>query len=1130
MADIFKQLAKGAKDKKADGQSAKAFQEISASSRKSIFASRRSLNKLNPELAGLQAEVLMDTARLDALSDLKQKDADRLVNAVAKEEADVQKALQTTYTGGLEEVQTAVESYTQDLQSLYYRSTQEKDSIYGKNTKPIEEEYLPALDTIVAAIKADKLLNVRNGELRKPLLAYAGKIHGELTKRTTLTNKLKQSALGLVKSDVAMGILVGAATKSPLLALAAFALKQRQKRNDYRRKAETTRRQLKMKTAQTQRGQSVEAKMEERRQKQQEQAQQEEEARLKKQEEIEKKKAAGLAKSQAKKSSSDTANGGDQSASAATLSSDDAGTTATAITDSETLTATRAVPETSPLIVDAYGSTAWKQNADQTISTGGAAAPVTGKTAPTGQLNLPFGGGNEDASGVSVLDVLNQHTELLQKIYGVNEDALKFQKELEAKRQTEAESAEDESSGATATQLKLPLGGEQKEEEEGGGLLSTAMSLFSMLRGGGLRGLGGAVLRKLPGGKLLGGLANRAGGFIGKAGGLTRGLGGRLGGLASKVGLGAAAGATATAVASSSADDIAKTATKAIGTEAAEAATKTLGKKAAETGAKKGIAAAIKGLIKKKVPSTIGKIVGKGIPGLGWLIGGGFAISRLMKGDVVGAGLELGASAGSLLTSIPLTIVSLARDIYTESYGTPPEADPESAPRLEEVKTGVTGAVDEELEKLGLKEKKKDDAAIQKSEQDLAGMQQSAKAETPPPTGGGTTPTATEAPPAPTSAPSAPSGPAPSTGGATGAAPTPTAAPAPSAPPPQPEAAKDGFWTRLGKGIIKSAMMTTPVGMAYYAYQKAKEIQSEQQGPAGKVDEKNLPEQPPPNVQIGPKTDLSKVDKKLLKRFYGFAKEFGQAVTINSAYRGDEYQAQLWVRGNIFHEPGIHTPAKPEKTTTITYRGQQFTVPGSGKGSKHGKGLALDVTVPGMGAMSGPVDVLLKKYGLKRPFLPKDPPHIELAEGGGGQLGDTATPAEAKKDAAAAQSTAQPFGGGKSGGGGGGASWDAPAPTPAPTGGAAPATATPTTAPSAPAAPSATPTMDATTQGRSAVASGIANVSGAPTPTGGTNTTVIQGGSTMVGGGGKGAGAQQPIPAPIDREPTIRRILDGTLH
>jgi uncharacterized protein YcbK (DUF882 family) len=125
------------------------------------------------------------------------------------------------------------------------------------------------------------------------------------------------------------------------------------------------------------------------------------------------------------------------------------------------------------------------------------------------------------------------------------------------------------------------------------------------------------------------------------------------------------------------------------------------------------------------------------------------------------------------------------------------------------------------------------------------------------------------------------------------------------------------------------------------------------------------------------KVDLSKVDPKLLQGLYAAAKEYGKPVRINSAYRGDEYQAQLWVRGNILKEPGIHIPAKPSQTTTITYKGQTYTVPGSGKGSAHGRGQAMDIN-PGVGS---DFQGILAKYGITYPFGGSDPPHIQLAGG-----------------------------------------------------------------------------------------------------------------------------------------------------
>ena len=128
--------------------------------------------------------------------------------------------------------------------------------------------------------------------------------------------------------------------------------------------------------------------------------------------------------------------------------------------------------------------------------------------------------------------------------------------------------------------------------------------------------------------------------------------------------------------------------------------------------------------------------------------------------------------------------------------------------------------------------------------------------------------------------------------------------------------------------------------------------------------------QQPSNVSLGPNVDLSGVDPDLLQKFYQAASEYGGPVRINSAYRDDSYQAQLWVRANILREPGIYSPARPRETTTITYKGQQYTVPGGGKGSAHASGRALDISP------AEALDPYLRKYGLHRPFASFDPPHV----------------------------------------------------------------------------------------------------------------------------------------------------------
>ena len=131
----------------------------------------------------------------------------------------------------------------------------------------------------------------------------------------------------------------------------------------------------------------------------------------------------------------------------------------------------------------------------------------------------------------------------------------------------------------------------------------------------------------------------------------------------------------------------------------------------------------------------------------------------------------------------------------------------------------------------------------------------------------------------------------------------------------------------------------------------------------------------PSNVSFeSGKVDISKVNPALVQGLFSAARDYGKPVRINSAFRDDEYQAQLWVRGNILHEPGIFTPAKPENPQTIQYRGQTYNVPGSGRGSSHGRGQAMDISPDVRSDFAG----FLAKYGVGFPYGASDPVHIEM--------------------------------------------------------------------------------------------------------------------------------------------------------
>jgi hypothetical protein len=146
------------------------------------------------------------------------------------------------------------------------------------------------------------------------------------------------------------------------------------------------------------------------------------------------------------------------------------------------------------------------------------------------------------------------------------------------------------------------------------------------------------------------------------------------------------------------------------------------------------------------------------------------------------------------------------------------------------------------------------------------------------------------------------------------------------------------------------------------------------------------------SLRPGPNADMSGLDNEMISRLTQFAKASGRAVDITSAFRSDQKQAELWVRGHILKEPGIHMPAAPKEDQEINYKGKTYQVKGSGKGSLHGVGNAVDIA--GMEDKRGPIDTLLANAGLFRPFIKNDPPHVQmLAEGGIVQPTPGGTPA-----------------------------------------------------------------------------------------------------------------------------------------
>jgi hypothetical protein len=147
---------------------------------------------------------------------------------------------------------------------------------------------------------------------------------------------------------------------------------------------------------------------------------------------------------------------------------------------------------------------------------------------------------------------------------------------------------------------------------------------------------------------------------------ITRLAGGRLLGGGGGKGVGKVAGREAAEVAVESGVKVA-------GREAAEVAVesgvKVAGREAAEVAVESGVKVAGREAAEAVGKKALGKTLLKKIPGIGLLMGAGFAIDKMLEGDFTGAGLELASGAASTVpgigtaASFAIDAASAARDI-----------------------------------------------------------------------------------------------------------------------------------------------------------------------------------------------------------------------------------------------------------------------------------------------------------------------------------------------------------------------------------------------------------------------------------------------------------------------------------
>lgn len=204
--------------------------------RKSIFQSTdKTLRRADRSLASAEAGVIIGASRLDALSELSQRQVDRAIQKMSPVESTVQQALALAYNVGTEGFQEVMEDYFRQLSDLYWQSTQLSVGLGDEGKELLTHKYLPTLAEITKSIARDPIFTTERTKrlFQAPLLEYANKIQSELESRLSLMSRLATSAKSLLKSDVVVGAIDTAATKNPFIAMAKSLIKGGTPSNQY---------------------------------------------------------------------------------------------------------------------------------------------------------------------------------------------------------------------------------------------------------------------------------------------------------------------------------------------------------------------------------------------------------------------------------------------------------------------------------------------------------------------------------------------------------------------------------------------------------------------------------------------------------------------------------------------------------------------------------------------------------------------------------------------------------------------------------------------------------------------------------------------------------------------------------
>lgn len=209
--------------------------------------------------AELYAQVKIQESGADVLSELTEKNARRIQQTISKELQIAQKLIETAAQQKNSDIKTTIEDYTISILKVFYKATEVSSNINLQilQKNPIVTQYIPELDNIIVAINAEPI-QILSQDQKQSLIDIAEKVKSELKKLTTSRNKIVAGVKKLLSSDVTAAAISGASTRSPLVALGVYLLKQNKSKSSFTDNLNAKRKKLELAQKQSERIETLE--------------------------------------------------------------------------------------------------------------------------------------------------------------------------------------------------------------------------------------------------------------------------------------------------------------------------------------------------------------------------------------------------------------------------------------------------------------------------------------------------------------------------------------------------------------------------------------------------------------------------------------------------------------------------------------------------------------------------------------------------------------------------------------------------------------------------------------------------------------------------------------------------------